>query len=84
MKTTYVTSGTCARFIDIEIDGDRIKTINFIGGCPGNTKGLARLLPGLSIEEVIAKLKGIACRGTTSCPDQLATALEQLALRQAS
>ena len=84
MKTTYTTYGTCARFIDIEIDGDRIEEVNFIGGCTGNTRGLSVLLKGMSVQEVIGRLKGIACRGESSCPDQLAKALEAMLLKMAS
>ncbi len=83
MKTTYTTFGTCARFIDIELDGDTIKEVRFIGGCAGNTRGVAKLVKGLPVTEVIAQLKGINCRGNTSCPDQLAQALQQLTLKQA-
>ena len=74
----YKTQGTCSRAIEIEVAGDTIKTVNFIGGCAGNTQGVARLAEGMKIDDAIARLKGIQCgfRGT-SCPDQLATALEQ-------
>ena len=83
MKTTYTTIGTCARFIDIELDGPTVREVRFIGGCAGNTRGVANLAQGRAVTEVIALLKGIACRGNTSCPDQLATALQQLNLREA-
>jgi len=84
MKTTYTTRGTCSRFIDIEINGDMIEDINFIGGCAGNTRGLSRLLKGMNIQEVILRLRGIECRGNTSCPDQLAQALEAMVMSKAS
>ena len=71
----YKTKGTCSRAIEIELDGDTIKTVHFIGGCAGNTKGVARLAEGMKVDDAIAKLKGILCRGGTSCPDQLALAL---------
>ena len=74
----YKTQGTCSRAIEIEVAGDTIKTVNFIGGCAGNTQGVARLAENRPINEVIALCKGIQCRGTTSCPDQLACALEQI------
>jgi uncharacterized protein (TIGR03905 family) len=83
MKTTYSTFGTCARFIDIELDGPIVQEVRFIGGCAGNTRAVANLVKGLPVTEVIAQLKGIACRGNTSCPDQLAQALQQLTLKQA-
>ncbi len=84
MKSTYTTSGTCARFIDIELYGDLISEIRFIGGCTGNTRGISTLVKGRPASEVAAKLKGTVCRNGTSCPDQLARALEELALKQAS
>lgn len=83
MKTTYTTFGTCARFIDIELDGPLVRDVNFIGGCAGNTRGVANLVKGLPVTEVIGQLKGIACRNDTSCPDQLAQALQELTLKQA-
>lgn len=83
MKTTYTTRGTCSRFIDIELDGDLVKEVRFLGGCSGNTRGLAALVAGMPVEEVIRRTRGIPCRGNTSCPDQLAQALESLRLKQA-
>ena len=83
MKTTYTTQGTCARFIDIEINGDKIEDVNFIGGCAGNARGLSMLLTGMNIQDVISRLKGISCRGNTSCPDQLAQALETMIMQKA-
>ncbi len=71
----YKTKGTCSRAIEIELEGDIIKTVHFIGGCAGNTQGVARLAEGMKVDDAIAKLKGILCRGGTSCPDQLALAL---------
>lgn len=84
MKNHYVTRGTCARSIDIELAGAEIKHVDFIGGCRGNTSGLSALLKGMSVEEVIPKLKGIVCRNNTSCPDQLSLALEAMLLKEAS
>lgn len=84
MKTTYTTQGTCARSIEIEIDFEKIKEVKFVGGCSGNTTGLSMLLKGMPVEDVISQLKGIACRGETSCPDQLANALEAMLLKKAS
>jgi len=83
MKITHTTSGTCSRFIDIELDGEIVKEVRFIGGCAGNTRGVAALAAGMPVKEVIARTKGIVCRGKTSCPDQLAQALESLTLRLA-
>lgn len=81
-KNTYTTFGSCARFIDIELAGDRIASVRFIGGCTGNTRALSSLLEGLPATEVIHRLRGILCRNGTSCPDQLARALEGMLLEQ--
>lgn len=79
----YETRGTCSRRIFIELDGEIIKKVSFEGGCHGNTQGIAKLVEGRNLNEVIRLLKGIKCGGRpTSCPDQLATALEQIALSQ--
>lgn len=74
----YKTQGTCSRAIEIEVEGDIIKSVHFIGGCTGNTQGVARLAEGMKVDEAIKRLKGIQCRGGTSCPDQLATALMEI------
>lgn len=78
MQYTYNPTGVCTSTIIIDINDDEtIKEIKFIGGCHGNTQGIAALAKGRSIDEVIESLRGIDCRGRgTSCPDQLATALE--------
>ena len=75
---SYKTRGVCARVIDIEIDGDTLTSVRFQGGCSGNTQGVASLVTGMKINDVIARLSGIRCgfKGT-SCPDQLATALRE-------
>ncbi len=74
----YKTKGTCSRAIEIELDGDTIQNVTFIGGCNGNTKGIAKLVKGMKVDEVIEKLEGTDCNGKgTSCPDQLARALRQ-------
>ena len=75
----YKTKGTCSREIHIELDGDRIKEVKFIGGCHGNTQGIASLVKGMKVQDVIEKTKGINCNGRgTSCPDQLAIALQAM------
>lgn len=74
---TYKTSGVCSRTIDFEVENGIIKEVKFNGGCPGNTQGVARLVKGRSIDEVISLLEGVQCRNGTSCPDQLAKALKQ-------
>ena len=72
----YNTTGTCSRQIIFRVDGEnRVSDVKFIGGCSGNLQGIAKLVDGQNIDDVIAKLKGIICRSGTSCPDQLARAL---------
>jgi uncharacterized protein (TIGR03905 family) len=83
MKMTYTTQGTCSRFIDIEVEGEALKEVRFIGGCAGNTQGVAALVRGMPVVEVLERLRGLKCRNHTSCPDQLARALEELMLKQA-
>lgn len=74
----YTTRGTCSRLIKFDVDGDKVKDVQFVMGCHGNTQGVAKLVEGMDIHEVIKRLKGIDCNGRgTSCPDQLAQALEQ-------
>lgn len=80
---TYTTRGTCARFIDIEIEGKTVREVRFVGGCAGNTRGVAALVRGMDVAEAASRLRGIVCREGTSCPDQLARALEELIFRQA-
>lgn len=75
--TTYKTRGVCSRAIEFEIENGAISACKFIGGCTGNTQGVAALVIGMPVDEAIKRLKGIQCRGGTSCPDQLAIALEQ-------
>ena len=75
--TTYRTSGTCSSAINYEVENGIVTKCQFIGGCRGNTQGVARLVIGKKVEDVIALLKGIQCQNGTSCPDQLARALEQ-------
>ncbi len=80
MQYKYKTRGTCSREITIDINDDNtIGDVSFLGGCNGNLKGICALVKGKNIDEVISTLKGIDCnfRGT-SCPDQLARALEQI------
>ena len=74
---TYMTTGTCSRAINYEVENGVVTKCEFVGGCTGNTQGVAKLVVGRKVEEVIALLKGISCRNGTSCPDQLARALEQ-------
>ena len=74
---TYMTQGTCARAINYEVVDGVVTACEIVGGCPGNTQGVAKLVIGRKVEDVVRLLKGINCRGGTSCPDQLARALER-------
>lgn len=81
MKKEYITQGTCSKKITIEYDPESyvIESVEFLGGCPGNTMGVCRLVKGKSIGDVRALLSGIDCRNRgTSCPDQLARALAEI------
>lgn len=75
----YKTSGTCSQQIDLDIDNDgRVWNVQFLGGCNGNLQGIGRLVNGMKVEEIKERLGGIRCGyKSTSCPDQLARALEQ-------
>ncbi len=77
----YTTRGTCSRAIDIEVDANNvIQRVAFDGGCNGNTKGVAALVKGMKAEDVVARLENIRCGlKPTSCPDQLAKALKEIA-----
>lgn len=79
MEYKYEPKGVCSYEMIIEVDGDIIKKVTIGGGCAGNTVGVSRLVEGMKIEEAIKRLRGIQCgmRGT-SCPDQLAIALEEI------
>ena len=81
-KITYKTQGTCSQFINICVDDNgNIQEVQFVGGCDGNTKGICSLVKGMKAAQVKERLKGIKCgRKPTSCPDQLATALEEMGL----
>ena len=78
MKHTYIPRGVCSRMIEVEIEDDIIVSCRFMGGCSGNTQGVAKLVVGMDANDAIERLKGIDCGGRgTSCPDQLANALEE-------
>lgn len=73
----YQPKGVCSNAIDVEVEDGIIKSVEFTGGCNGNTQGISRLVAGMKVEEAIGRLKGIKCGfKSTSCPDQLACALE--------
>ena len=78
MQFEYQTSGTCSRAILFEIEDNKVKNVQYIGGCNGNLKGIGALVEGMDIDEVIARLEGTTCGPkNTSCPDQLAQALKE-------
>lgn len=75
---TYIPRGVCSRQIDIDLDGDKIVKIAFLGGCSGNTQGVAALAVGMTVDEAVSRLSGLKCGfKNTSCPDQLARALTE-------
>lgn len=78
-RVLYTCKGTCSKAIEVTAKDGVIENVTFYGGCNGNTKGISTLVRGMKVDDVIARLKGTQCgnRGT-SCPDQLAHALEQL------
>lgn len=79
MKSIYKTKGTCSRSIEIELEDGIVKNVVFNGGCNGNTQGISSLVKGMKAEDVIKRCKNINCNGKgTSCPDQLAKALEEM------
>ena len=78
MQYTYKTKGTCSQMINFEVEDNKVKNVQFFGGCNGNLKGIAARVEGMDIDEVIARVEGVKCgMKSTSCPDQLAQALKQ-------
>lgn len=78
MEYRYKPEGVCSQGIILDIENDIVKDLKVIGGCSGNLQGIASLVRGMKVDEVIAKLKGIKCGfKPTSCPDQVSKALEQ-------
>lgn len=76
----YNPQGVCSKAIDIEVEDGVIKSVEFTGGCNGNTQGISKLVVGMKAEDAIQRLRGIKCGfKNTSCPDQLACALEKIA-----
>lgn len=79
MVYKYRPVGVCSMEITIDVEGDTINSVKFLGGCSGNTQGVSVLVAGMKVDDAIRKLKGIDCAGRgTSCPDQLAKALEEI------
>jgi len=82
---TYTTKGTCSRQIQFDIVNNKVTQVRFVGGCNGNTQGVAALVEGMDAEEVIRRLEHINCNGRgTSCPDQLARAIRQVLKKKES
>lgn len=78
MQYTYKTKGTCSQMINFEVEDGKVKNVQFFGGCNGNLKGIAALVEGMDIDDVIARIEGVKCgMKSTSCPDQLAQALKE-------
>jgi len=76
---SYKTKGVCASRIDFDVVDGKVTNVRFIGGCSGNTQGVARLIEGMDKDEAIRRIEGIRCGGKpTSCPDQLAKALKEV------
>ena len=76
-RFSYTPKGVCSRQINFEIEDGIVKSVQFVGGCSGNTQGVAKLAAGRPVEEIVALLRDTDCNGRgTSCPDQLAKALE--------
>jgi uncharacterized protein (TIGR03905 family) len=83
MDISYATSGTCASKIDVSVEDGILTDVRFHGGCDGNLQGIAALVKGMRADEVAGRLRGIRCgRRPTSCPDQLARAIDRLAEQQ--
>ena len=73
----YRPKGVCSQLIRVELDGDTIENVEFVGGCNGNTQGISSLVRGMKVDDAIARMEGITCGNkATSCPDQLAQALK--------
>lgn len=78
MSYRYKTRGVCSREILFDIEDGKVCNVRFVGGCNGNTQGIAKLVEGMDADEVVRRLRGVSCNGRgTSCPDQLAIAIEQ-------
>lgn len=76
---SFIPEGTCSKQIDISVINDTIRSVQFTKGCPGNTQAVSRLVEGMQIDDAIVKLTGICCGDKeTSCPDQLAKALQSM------
>lgn len=80
MKYQYKTHGTCSQLIEIDVEDDIVKSVQFLGGCMGNLQGISKLVEGMKISDIVSRLEGINCGNKgTSCPDQLSQALKAIA-----
>lgn len=78
MKIAYIPKGVCSKQINIEVEDGIVKSVEYIGGCNGNLKGIGSLVKGMKVEDVIDRVENIKCgMKNTSCPDQLAQALKE-------
>ena len=83
MEIEYTPRGVCSRHIHVDVEDGTIREVKFTGGCSGNTQGIAALVEGMPLDEVVKRLEGIKCGSRpTSCPDQLAKALKKVAEEQ--
>ena len=79
MQYEYKTKGTCSQRIFFDVENGKVKNVQFVGGCNGNLKGIAALVEGMDVADVITRVEGIRCgMKSTSCPDQLAQALKEV------
>lgn len=79
MTIEFTPKGVCSRQMVVEVEDGTVKSLQVVGGCHGNLQGISKLVEGMKVEDVIARLEGINCNGKgTSCPDQLAQALKQV------
>jgi uncharacterized protein (TIGR03905 family) len=81
---TFVPNGICSKEIKFSIQDGIVKDVVFMGGCSGNLQGISKLIDGMNANDAVTKLRGITCgMKETSCPDQLAIALEEALLKTA-
>ena len=74
----YIPERVCSRAIQVELDGDTVKSVRFVGGCEGNLKAISKLVRGMTVDEIAELLEGNDCNGRgTSCADQMVKALRQ-------
>jgi len=83
MTYNYRPRGVCSQNMEIEVEGSKIVSLKVSGGCSGNLRGIAKLVEGMEISDVISRLEGVKCGfKSTSCPDQLAQALKEISAQQ--